>query len=223
MPLFHPHMLRHATGYALARSRGDEVRALRKLKIEGSSGEFVFMSERKSPVAPAALRTLLTRVRVHALLEPFNRITFNDPDLKSMSDHVNVTSSLTRSACRQASRIMAASRIPLRVAREYERPRDRLLQERRSQLKGSDATRVGPFRGVGVHTQNAECMMYGTRMSPTSQRTSIRRCSSSTICTSGDYSLIRSLRRRRSDYCRNNRTAILAQPTNFISLRTRPI
>jgi type 1 fimbriae regulatory protein FimB/type 1 fimbriae regulatory protein FimE len=41
---------------------GDELRALRKLKGEGSSGEFVFMSERKAPVAPAAFRTLLMRV-----------------------------------------------------------------------------------------------------------------------------------------------------------------
>jgi integrase len=41
---------------------GDELRALRKLKAEGSSVEFVFQSERGSPLTAAGFRKLLSRL-----------------------------------------------------------------------------------------------------------------------------------------------------------------
>jgi site-specific recombinase XerD len=41
---------------------GDELRALRKLKAEGSSAEFVFQSERGSPLTAAGFRKLLSRL-----------------------------------------------------------------------------------------------------------------------------------------------------------------
>jgi integrase len=41
---------------------GDELRALRKLKAEGSSGEFVFQSERGAPLTAAGFRKLLSRL-----------------------------------------------------------------------------------------------------------------------------------------------------------------
>lgn len=41
---------------------GDELRALRKLKAEGSSWEFVFTSERGAPLTTAGFRKLLSRL-----------------------------------------------------------------------------------------------------------------------------------------------------------------
>jgi type 1 fimbriae regulatory protein FimB/type 1 fimbriae regulatory protein FimE len=47
---------------------GDELRALRKLKAEGSSGEFVFQSERGAPLTAAGFRKLLSRLAQAASL-----------------------------------------------------------------------------------------------------------------------------------------------------------
>lgn len=42
--------------------RGDELRALRKLRREAPYSPYVFLSERKSPLSPAAVRKMLSTV-----------------------------------------------------------------------------------------------------------------------------------------------------------------
>jgi integrase len=51
---------------------GDEMRALRKLKRDGSGSEFVFISDRGAPFTAAGFRKLLTRAAARAGLGELN-------------------------------------------------------------------------------------------------------------------------------------------------------